>query len=426
MPRIRIGIVGAGERGIYVLGARIVDSSALFNLEITAICDINEGRIKDATQFIKGLCITKQLEWGESIFGTTDYKELVDREDVDLIMITTHTDHHRDPALYAIASKKYVYLDKPIAVTLDDAMNIIESEVENNNFAIMGFTRRYETGWRKAHQLLMQGEIGNLQMMQIHSIIPYTRYLQMWHRTNDASGGALNDKASHLLDVFNWMNSSSRCTHVVAVGGKSGIFSPREDAPFRCIYCDDALCSYRRSANINDDREGTHVLHRPSWLEATNTRDSADTCVYYPGSDIIDHAIATYVYDNGVKASLFWAIYGPHANDQETLSLIGSKGRIVLERETGLITVHKILPGPDNEETYTIEAKGEFFNSSHYGADMQLIKELYAKCNAQKVNRSESANTSDGYTSLQMVIATEDSINRQGMSISILHKGQRS
>ena len=422
MSRLRIGIVGAGERGIYVLGARIVDSSRLYDLEITAICDINESRIKDATQFIKGLCITKQLEWGESIFGTTDYKELIDQDLVDLIMITTHTDHHKDPAIYAISSNKHVYLDKPISVTLDDAMSIIKSEAEHNNYAIMGFTRRYESGWRKVHQLLQSGEIGDLQMMQIHSVIPYTRYLQMWHRRNEASGGALNDKASHLLDVFNWMNSSSFCHKVIAVGGKSGIFAPRDDAPFRCIYCDDRKCSYRRSANINDDREGTHVLHRPSWLEATNTRDSADTCVYYPGSDIIDHAIATYVYENGVKASLFWAIYGPHANDQETLSLIGSKGRIVLERETALITVHKILPGPDNEETYTVEAKGEYFNSSHYGADMQLIKEIYAKCNGQEVKRGESANTIDGYTSLNMVIATQKSIELEGMPVFISQK----
>ena len=43
-------------------------------------------------------------------------------------------------------------------------------------------------------------------MMQIHSVIPYMRYYQMWHRVSAFSGGALNDKVSHLVDVFNWMN----------------------------------------------------------------------------------------------------------------------------------------------------------------------------------------------------------------------------
>ncbi len=422
MSRLRIGIVGAGERGCYVLGARIVDSSRRYNLEITALCDSNPSRIVDATQFIKGLCLTRQLEWGDSIFGTNNYKDLVDRDDVDLILITTHTDQHKDPAIYAIASKKHVYLDKPISVTIEDAMSIIQSEIQHDNKAIMGFTRRYEESWRQAYQLLQSGEIGDLQMMQIHSIIPYTRYLQMWHREQSASGGALNDKASHLLDVFNWMNKDASCERVVAVGGRSNIFTERENAPFRCLYCDDKLCSYRRSANIDDDREGTHVLHRPSWVNATNARDSADTCVYYQGSNIIDHAIATYIYDNGVKASLFWAIYGPHANDQETLELIGSKGRIILERETGIITVHRILPGPDNEQTYTVEVKGEFFTSSHYGADMQLIKELVLKCNGHEMKQEESANTVDGYKSLKMVIATEESIAKDGMPIEIKYK----
>ena len=145
-------------------------------------------------------------------------------------------------------------------------------------------------------------------------------------------------------------------------------------------------------------------------------RDSADTCVYYPGADIIDHAIATYQYDNGVKASLFWAIYGPHAHDQETLELVGSRGRIMVERETGQVRVMRILDGYQKEESYTLEVQGEYFSSSHYGADIQLLKEIHSSFHTLS-RRNPVADSSDGLESLRMIHATVDSIEEDGRRV---------
>ncbi|MCY1152529.1 MAG: Gfo/Idh/MocA family oxidoreductase [Sphaerochaetaceae bacterium] len=413
MEKIKVGIIGVGERGCFVLGTQIINLSEKLNIEISAICDTNKQRLLDAQNYIDNLCKEKELTWNKNIVHTTNYKELIDNPNVNYVFVTCHTDQHYLPAIYTLNKNKYLYLDKPITVKLTEAQNIIDLEKKVNKKIIMGFTRRYESSWRTAYELLKKGSIGTLQMMNIHSIIPYTRYYQMWQRKTEWSGGALNDKVSHLVDVFNWMNNSEY-KYLTAVGGHSNIFEPRENTPERCIYCDDYSCSYRREYDKDDTLEGTHVLNSASWKLATNDRDSADTCVYKEGCDIIDHAIVSIVYKNNIKANLFWAIYGPHAHDQETLELVGSKGRIVLERDTAKVIVHKINPGHNNEETIIIDAKDNNFKSTHFGADTQLIHDIRMIFDGKTIEELGCAKAIDGLNSLEQVCAIEKSIMEEG------------
>ncbi|MBL4557921.1 MAG: hypothetical protein JKP98_15035 [Rhodobacteraceae bacterium] len=60
---------------------------------------------------------------------------------------------------------------------------------------------------------------------------PYSRYLQLWHRNQARSGGALNDKGCHHFDVLNWVAGEARAVRVTAMGGRSGIFAPDQARP---------------------------------------------------------------------------------------------------------------------------------------------------------------------------------------------------
>ncbi len=400
---IGVGIIGVGDRGCFVLGARMREIQAETGLEIRAICDRNPRRLEDAERFLSTAGDSKLMH---PIRTYADYRELIDDVSVDLILITTHTHMHRDPAVYALQSGKKVYLDKPISVDIEDAEHIRDVERRTGNLLIMGFTRRYEHSWRTAWSLLNEGAIGDLHMMQIRSLIPYTRYLQMWHRERRFSGGALNDKSSHHLDVFNWM-SGSTCLRLGAFGGRSGIFKPDPTAPTHCAVCD-RICPYRREAGSEWSKEGSQVLEYPSWRHAESILDRADTCVYAPGSDIEDHVIATYEYANGVKASLFWSIFGPPGEDQETLELVGSKGRLLLTRLTGSIQ----LISDYGRKTETIDARGPDFASSHYGADLELVRALRRFYDGGEI----PAGSEEGIESLRMILATSRSIASGGNS----------
>jgi predicted dehydrogenase len=345
---------------------------------------------------------------------------------VDSVFVTTYTSEHRGPAVAALQAGKQVYLDKPMATTLEDAHAIMDAEgaaeAESGRPIIMGFTRRYEHSWRKAVEVVRSGAIGELQSILLRSVIPYARYLQRWHRNRERSGGALNDKVSHYFDALNWIARGSAVS-LSATGGRSNVFAPDPTAPRRCRECP-RECPFRALPSpwvseigtvyrLDPDyrKQDVGIFSRPSWTEAEAEDARIDNCVYDPENDIIDHALINIDYDNGVKASLFWNIYGPSAEDEETIELVGSSGRLRLTRDTGEIDLISNY-GMSHE---VIDAKGPHFESSHFGADVELLSALRAHYHGT----NPVAGTRDGYESLRMVEATQRAIDGGGGTISL-------
>ncbi|MFW6368885.1 MAG: Gfo/Idh/MocA family protein [Spirochaetota bacterium] len=423
---IRVGIVGCGERGIYVLGLRAIETKEDTGIEIRALYDINRARVLEGKEFLEARYRERGMDI--SIDVAVDYHEIVQRSDIDCVFITSYTSEHRDPTVAALNAGKQVYLDKPISTTIGDARDIMEAETATGLPVIMGFTRRYENSWRKAVELLRDGRIGALQTILLRSVIPYARYLQRWHRANDRSGGALNDKVSHYFDALNWIAGSTPAS-LGAFGGRSEVFAPDPTAPRYCRECD-RICPFRAAPSPWVSELGTvyrlepdyrSVIERtgalehfelPSWgssAEADHQR--IDNCVYRSDSDIIDHANVLIQYRNGIQASLFWNIFGPSSEDQETLELVGSSGRLRVTRLTGEID----LVSNYGEHRETIDAKGPDFESSHFGADTVLLQEIRRHADGSH----PVAGTKDGYESLRMVLATHESIQAGGKIISL-------
>ncbi len=396
---IGVGIIGAGMRGALVLGERLVDLCPEVDLRLTAICEKNPLRAKEAKEKLSQLYQVQQYE--AQIDLHPEYESLIQNPRVHVILITTPTHAHLEPARLALQSGKKVYLDKPIAVSLADSQSILNAENEFQNPLIMGFTRRYENTWQKCFELLKDGLIGDLQMMQIRSLLPYTRYFHLWHRENKKSGGAFNDKCSHHYDVLNWF-AQSNWKHLSATGGRSKVIAEDPNAPLRCSECDRPQCPY----NLYEDpdlKQFNADFQKAGWMQATDPDEQVDVCVYRPGSDIIDHCISHITYQNGIKASLYFCIFGPSAKDQESFELIGSSGRIFMTRATGEIEVLS----NHGKDRILIDARNQDFSSSHFGADLELLREIdrFAKGETPKVK------SIDGHRSLEMIHASLQSIH---------------
>ena len=226
--------------------------------------------------------------------------------------------------------------------------------------------------WLKAFQLLQDGAIGDLAMMHMRAVIPYFRFFSRWHRERKWSGGALNDKASHLFDTFNWFSSGSRAEALHAFGGRR-VFLPDENAPQRCNDCD-RDCPYR-TVLINAANTATDIVpfqSDTSWEAENDVQHRKDTCVFAPGADIYDHVSTQIRYDNGVTAALEYAIFGPGADDEETIELVGTKGRLIITRHIGEID----LIADHGKRREKIDCKHPEFGHSHFGADLRLIREI--------------------------------------------------
>ncbi len=414
-----VAIIGAGERGVYVLGARTAEMAAETGLVVRVLCDTNQHRAAEGRDYL--LSLYRQHGIDANIDLETDFHAAIHRTDVDTVFVTNFTSAHREPAVEAIQAGKHVYLDKPMATTIEDAEAIVQAEQDSPQRLIMGFTRRYEHSWRRLVDLLREGTIGNLQTILLRSVIPYARYLQRWHRDQRRSGGALNDKVSHYFDALNWI-ADSRPESLYADGGRSDVFAPDPTAPARCRECD-RVCPFRALPSPSVSEIGTvyrldpdyrkqdvGIFSRPSWRQATTEDAQIDNCVFSPDVDIIDHALVTVRYKNGIKASLFWNIFGPSADDEETIELVGASGRVRLERGTGRIDVVRDY----GAKTELHDVRGPHFESSHFGADVELLREIKRHGEGAK----PVAGTKEGILSLRMVLATEESMVR-GAPVSL-------
>ena len=368
---IRVGIIGNGGRGITCIGRQIAEQASELGMTITAFCNRTESRMQVALEDVNAVAKAT----GNESFSPTFYNnaiDLINDDQVDVIVITTPTNAHLEAAIPALRSGKKVYLDKPIAHTLEDSIAIRQAEHESGNTMIMGFTRRYEKPWIDCKALVESGAIGDLKMMLVRAVLPYAFYFQTWHRSRAVSGGALNDKGSHYTDVFNWF-AEGRALQVNAFGGRN-VFQEEEDAPEFCSECD-RDCPYRADQIRPDTQDQVKGAVDASFDQETDPMKRKDNCVYKKGADIYDHAAINYQYDNGIVASIFYTIYGPQAEDEETLELVGTKGRIILTRLRGEID---LVTDYGEKKHEVIPCKAEYFESSHFGADRKLVQEIAA------------------------------------------------
>ena len=397
-----VAVIGAGERGIYFIGTRMAEIATETGLRILGVYDILPQRSEYAAQHLNALYAARGIDHTVRIYADLD--AAVSDPDVELVLVTSHTDAHRLPVEKAVDAGKRIYLDKPIAVTIADAEAILAAEKRSGRPIMMGFTRRYERPWVEAIRLAHHGAIGSPQMVLLRSVIPYTRYLQLWHRTNEKSGGAINDKGAHHFDVLNWI-ARAEPVSVSAAGGRSGIFAPDAAAPPRCRECD-RTCPYRRHETLVDKFEGVGQVANPSWRDAADIQDRNDNCVYLPGVDIDDHAVVTVRYANGLVACLFFAIFGPWASDQETLEIIGSAGRLRMERHSGsidLVTDH----GHKTEQIAFVDPDR---TSTHFGADLELVRMMKRFLDGE----APPVGVSEGLKSMRIVAAVHKSLSAGG------------
>lgn len=395
---VRVGIIGAGSRGIRCLGTRIAELTRETDMVVSAVAETNPSRRSEAAAELKRQ-FARHGRTDLSIAEYVSHAEIVASSDVDIVLVTTPQYAHRDPTVASLAAGKRTYCDKPIAHTLEDARAMAAEEASRESPVVVGFTRRYEPTWREAYRILQSGEIGSLVMLQIRANIKGDVYFHKFYRRRRWSGGVMNEKCAHHFDVFTWF-AGSKPVSVAATGGRA-VFVPEKNGPTRCIDCG-RECPFRvADSSMSDSRRAeTEEIAR------------IDNCVYLPGADIVDHAHVDVGYENGVTASLLFSIFNPHADDEETLELVGTKGRLYLNRHTGRIDVI----ADHGKRRYTISFSGEGeFTSSHFGADLQLIRHIRDWYDGAEA----VATAADGLSATSVSMAAIDSIEQRGRRLQL-------
>ncbi len=214
--KIRVGIVGCG--GI-AQSQHIPGYQRSENVEIAALCDVNETLLK---QVGEQQAVPRLMR---------DYQELIALPDLDAIDICTAPDSHFPIALAALNAGKHVFCEKPLALTYPDAKTLYDIAQAAGLITGVGFVHRVTPAARLAHQLVSTGALGEIySAMAIFSAggANYAAQPMRWRNQQAIAGaGALFDLGSHMIDMVRWWLGQE----ITAVTAQTRIFVPQRQWP---------------------------------------------------------------------------------------------------------------------------------------------------------------------------------------------------
>jgi predicted dehydrogenase len=135
------------------------------------------------------------------------YSQLLDDADVEAVVVCVPLHLHAEIGLAALDAGKHLLLEKPIAISLEEADQLIAQAAKSPSVAMVGFNFRWHRLIRQARKLLLQGRLGTIKA--IHSVLSgleaETRGALKWRKRREHGGGMLLDGAIHHFDVWRFL-----------------------------------------------------------------------------------------------------------------------------------------------------------------------------------------------------------------------------
>jgi predicted dehydrogenase len=148
---IQIATIGMGIMGF----SNAEVSAALPGIKIVAACDLYNGRLERSKEI-----------YGKDIFTTRNYAEILDRKDIDAVIISTSDHWHDHIAIDAMKKGKHVYLEKPMVHHLDEGAAVIAAQKQTGKVLEVGSQRVSSIVTEKTRELYKSGVIGELIMVE--------------------------------------------------------------------------------------------------------------------------------------------------------------------------------------------------------------------------------------------------------------------
>lgn len=193
---MRYALIGCGR-----ISTNHIHAALENHMEIAAVCDV-------VPEHMEQLLEKYNLAGDSRIKHYTDYKKLIAENDIDLISIATESGLHAQIALDCIEEGIHVIIEKPIAMSLEDADKIIELSEKRGVKVSACHQNRFNDAVQEMRKALEAGRFGKLSHGSIH--VRWNRnkeyYEQApWRGTWKHDGGALMNQCIHGIDLLRWM-----------------------------------------------------------------------------------------------------------------------------------------------------------------------------------------------------------------------------
>ncbi|MCC6143729.1 MAG: Gfo/Idh/MocA family oxidoreductase [Candidatus Hydrogenedentes bacterium] len=232
--RITVGLIGAGGRGRHDLAAFMVQPDT----QVLAVCDCIGERREEARQQVN------QRYGNDDCAAYIDLMELLDRKDIDTVLIATGDNWHSGVSILAARAGKDMYCEKPMSVAISESRAVSDTMRQLGRIYQCGTQRRSISNFRFAVHLARSGKLGQLKELHAEeagglqklydTILPeepqpareemdWDRWLGpapwrpynhetysrgFWSAHTDFSGGSITEWGSHTVDLCQWANDA--------------------------------------------------------------------------------------------------------------------------------------------------------------------------------------------------------------------------
>ena len=161
--RIVVGFVGLGGQGTFGHLRGFVADGLSRNTKVNALCDAYDPYLERA----KGIVVQGAEKGGDTNpFMTRDYRKLLERKDIDAVMIATPEHWHGQIAVHAMEAGKHVYCEKPMVRYVDEAFQVHDTAVRTKRVFQVGSQGCSDVKWHAAAKAIKEGRIGRMVMGQ--------------------------------------------------------------------------------------------------------------------------------------------------------------------------------------------------------------------------------------------------------------------
>ncbi|MCL4854070.1 MAG: Gfo/Idh/MocA family oxidoreductase [Bryobacteraceae bacterium] len=231
---IRGAIIGAGGRGRY-LTANFKE----LGVEMAAVCDVYEPSLE------AGLKVASS---GAKPYG--DYRRMLEDKSIDAVVIATPDHWHAQMTIDAVEAGKDVYVEKPMAHSIEDGFRMVDAVRRTNRIVQVGMQRRSFDLFLEGKQIVDSGTLGEVRLVNSWWMnhwtslrtpplrgkldwdqflgpapkrpldpVRYFNWLHFW----DYSGGIMVGQAAHVVDAIQWFMNSTYPTAVTCAAGKPNV-----------------------------------------------------------------------------------------------------------------------------------------------------------------------------------------------------------
>ena len=260
---LRYGIIGSGSMG----REHIENIKVMGGATVTAISDPNQSSRELASKTA-----------GSNPKEFTDHRELLDSGLIDAVVIATPNDTHVNILEVALATDLPVFVEKPLATTVEDCQKIINWDSKRSALTWMGLEYRFMPPVNEVIQRTKAGAVGQVHQVSIREHRePFYPKVDNWNRFAARTGGTLVEKCCHYFNLMDLIIGDQPIS-VYASGGQ----------------------------NVN------HLDEKYDGRQA----------------DMLDNAFVILNYANGVRAMLDLCMFAEGSYDKEILTVVGDEGKL--------------------------------------------------------------------------------------------------